>query len=99
MNIKDIINNKNIHIGFWRDDLCLEFQPYDRELDLKYIREWVNNIKVIENQILRFYNVTNFAINLSNGFNLDGLQETSNTLIFKNSIIYNHYTGDSIKLN
>jgi len=81
-----IEKNKNISIGFSEEDkkIYIQFIPYNRELNLNYIKYWLKRI------IKDFDDFVLYA----NGFNFDGLYETNKDLIKNGVFIGCNYTNN-----
>ena len=84
------MKNKNIHINEEEDTYTI--QPYDRELNLKYVRTCIK-------QILKHARGYAFILVMPAGYYLDGLSETNNNLIrVGRSEVYNKYIEEALIL-
>lgn len=92
--LKKLMDNQNLYFDKDNNGLIVYIQPYDRELTLSYVYKRLLKLKELEREIKEYFNVDYFAINLSS-YCLDGLTETSNTLIFNGSILQCKYTDVS----
>jgi hypothetical protein len=95
--VAKVLNNPNIHVGTYKDDVYLQIVPQDREVTTRYANAWLKKViankdeilEQLENQLDRRLDVFVFSIA---GHNVDGLYETNSLLLFPDSKAYSNYS-------
>ena len=63
------------------------------------MKQWIEYIKENENDLKEKYNKDTIVINVSNGFNVDGLTETNTDLIHFGSAVCDNYTDECLEID